>query len=582
MSVLKKIGHLFKTICTILGAILLLTWFLLLMFRLYFKPSADIDTNSALVVDFNIDFPEQSSSDILSDILGKPDVSFQKLIQSIEIAATDDRIKALIAKINITSLEMAQIQDVAKAVSNFRKSNKKTYVFSQGFGNFGYGNREYYLATFFDNIYMQPHTDIGLTGVHIEVPFFKKLLEKIGVKAEFYSRYEYKTAMMSLTDEHMSKEYKQELLKLGKSLWSEVNSGIQENRILKEDIDIIRDRAPISSEEGLRLGLIDEVLYLPEVERKIKETGIKNFIRIEDYAQMFEPNSGNIPVIAWLNLSGIIVTGKSSENIDGEFTSGSESVLQELQKIGEIENLKALVVRIDSPGGSYQAADEIYFALQNLKKERNIPIIISQSGYAASGGYYVSLAGDYIFAEPTTITGSIGVLGGKVSLADLWQKMNINWEDIKIGKNSDILSINKPFSASEKEVFNASLDNVYQDFTQKVVERRKLAKDIDKIARGRVFSGREALELGLIDELGGYGDALLKAKELSSINKNTKFRLSVYPREKNFTEKICDMFANQNITIERYLSNGIVDIRDLKLFKRLQYDTVLAPFVIKM
>ena len=212
-----------------------------------------------------------------------------------------------------------------------------------------------------------------------------------------------------------------------------------------------------------------------------------------------------------------------------------------------------------------------------------MPLIVSQSAYAASGGYFISLAGDYILAEPMTITGSIGVLGGKMVLEKLWQKLGVNWEYIALGKNAGILSANKPFSQAEKKIFNNSLDEVYQDFTSKVVENRKLIKPIDKVARGRVWTGRQALSLGLIDELGGYSNALNKAIEMGKIAQNQNIKIVSFPEAKSFSEKVGDLIANTgSIKAEKLIEESGVDITNLKLFKRLQYDTVLLPFKINM
>lgn len=576
-----KFGKYMKSFCTILGAMVIIGGLGALIVSWYNNRRIYIQPHTMIMLDMNNNFSEVPTDSLIDEILDRQSMSFQKLIKSIEIAAIDNRIDALIARIDVSNLEMAQIQDVARAVAKYKTSGKPAYVFSQGFGPLGQGNREYYLATFFDKIYMQPHTHIGITGINIEVPFFKKLLHKIGVNAEFYTRYQYKTAMSSFTDDKMSAPFKEEMQSLSKSIMDELKAGITENRPLKQDIDTLINKAPLSAEQGLEAGLVDELIYLPQLEDKFKKEGIENYISIEDYASQIYPNTGKIPTIAYLNISGIINTGKTTSDIDGEYMLGSQSVLSDLEEIEEIKNLKALIVRIDSPGGSYNAADEIYFALKQLKKKRNIPIIISQAGYAASGGYFISLAGDCIIAEPTTITGSIGVLGGKFTLQELWKKLEIGWDGVKIGDNADILSPNKPFNTGEKNNFNASLDEVYKDFTAKVLENRKLTKDIDDVARGRVWTGRQALELGLIDELGGLDEALSEARKRGGIKSGEKFKIVSYPREKSISEKLRDLVLG-NISANKIIDNSGVDIRYLKLFKRRQYDTILPPFNVNM
>ena len=579
---MRKFAKYLKSLCTILGAMVIIVGIGTLTIALYNNDRVYIPKHTMVMIDMNHNFTEVPTDNFIDEILDRQSMSFHKLIQAIEMAAADERVDGLIARIDISNLETAQIQDVARAVTNYKKSGKPAYVFSQGFGPLGQGNREYYLATFFDKIYMQPHTTIGITGVSIEVPFFKKLLQKFGIEAEFYTRYQYKTAMSSFTDDKMSAPYREELESLSNSIMDELKTDITKNRQLKEGIDTLIDRAPLSAEDGLKAGLIDELLYLPQLEEKLKKDGVENFISIEDYASQISPNKGNLPTIAYLNLNGIINTGETSSDIDGEYMLGSQSVLADLAEIEDTDNLKALIVRIDSPGGSYNAADEIYFALKQLKKNKNIPIIISQSGYAASGGYFISLAGDYIIAEPTTITGSIGVLGGKFTTQKLWEKLEVDWDGVKIGKNAGILSMNNPFSSDEKQNFNTSLDEVYTDFTEKVKENRKLTEDIDKVARGRVWTGRQALKLGLVDALGGFDEALIEARKRGGIEAGQKFKMIYYPSEKSLSEKLRDLILNGSVDMNKIINNSGVDIRYLKLFKRRQYDTILPPFMINM
>ncbi|MBQ9271801.1 MAG: signal peptide peptidase SppA [Alphaproteobacteria bacterium] len=573
-----KIYQFIKSICTICGVLMIISGIGSGIFYWYNNRVSHISEHTMLMIDFSHNYGEAQTDNLLNELMERQTLPLQHLIEAIEMAAADKRIDGIVARLDVSDLEPAQIQDVARAISIFRKSGKQTIVFSQGFGPFGQGNREYYLASFFDKIYMQPHTTIGLTGISLELPFARETLNKIGVYPEFYTRYEHKTAMMNFTDTNMPALYKADMERLGNSLMQEFKQGIVKNRALTEDIDVIINKAPLSAEEGLKLNLIDEILYLPQLDKKLRDTGIKGFMNIENYAEHISPNKGNLPVVAVLNLNGIIDSGENSTDIDGEFTVGSRDILADISEIADMENLKAVVVRINSPGGSYNAADEIYFALKDLKAQKNIPIIVSQSGYAASGGYFISLAGDKIYAEPTTITGSIGVLGGKFVLQKLWQKIGVNWADIKIGQNAGILSMNQPFSAKERQIFNKSLDEVYRDFTTKVVENRPLTENIDKIARGRVWSGRDALALGLVDALGNLEDAVLHAKQEGGIEDGQKYTIVTFPREKNFSEKLRELLLSGNVQIYDGLKKSGVDIRYLKLFKRLQYDTVLLPF----
>ena len=579
---MPKIYNFIKSVCTTLGVLVLISGVAAGVMYWYNNRGANIPKHTMLMIDFSHNYGEGRTDSLIDELMDRQTLPLQRLIEAVEMAASDNRIDGIVARIDISDLELAQIQDVARAISLFRSTGKQTIVFSQGFGPFGQGNREYYLASFFEKIYMQPHTTIGLTGISMELPFAREVLDKIGIYPEYYTRYEHKSAMMSFTDKDISAVYKEDMERLGNSLMYILKEGISKNRKLAENIDTIINKAPLSAEEGLKLNLADELMYLPELDKKLRDSGVDGFMNIETYAEHIHPNEGDLPTVAILNLNGVINSGENSSDFDGELTIGSRDVLADISEIADMDNIKAVVVRIDSPGGDYNAADEIYYALKDLKAEKNIPIIISQSGYAASGGYFISLAGDEIFAEPTTITGSIGVLGGKFVLQKLWQKLGVNWADIKIGENSDILSLNQPFSAKERAIFNKSLDEVYKDFTAKVAENRPLTEDIDKIARGRVWTGREAKALGLVDSMGNLEDAVLSAKNKGGIKDGEKYTIVSFPREKNLSDRLKELIMSGDIKINEALLKSGVDIRYLKLFKRLQYDTILLPFMLNM
>ncbi len=579
----SKIKNSVRTLCLILGALTLVCLLGLIGFAYINSNTINIEDGTYLTIDFSKPLVETEDTSILADLADETPLQYAKLLQSIEFAATDDKITGLVAKINVTDLEPAQVQEIAQTIAKFKTSGKKTIAFSQGFGPFGHGNSEYYLASFFDKIYMQPHTYIGLTGISIEIPFIKNFLDKIGLEPEFYARYEYKNAMASLTDAKISKVYEKEMEEFGNAMLAEIKSDIVRNRHLNDTFENIINKAPLTAEDGVKLGLIDDIMYQSQLEKQLKQDGAKHFVDMNDYAAGLYPNSGDLPTVAVLNLNGEIKDGKTEDTLDSGNVIAGVSVVEDIEKIKELPNLKAVVVKINSPGGSYNAADEIYFALKQLKQETNVPLIVSQSSYAASGGYYISLAGDYIFAEPMTVTGSIGVLGGKMVFAGLWKKLGINWSQIVLGDNAGILSTNHNFSAKEKQIFNRSLDDVYQDFTAKVAENRKLTKPMDKIARGRVWTGRQALKLGLVDELGGYSEAVIKALELGNVGKNQDIKIVTYPKAKSFTEKLSSLIAGTGtIKAEKIIEQRGVDIVNLKLFKRLQYDTVMLPIKINM
>ena len=398
MKIFSFLKSLIKKICLVFGALTIVALIVGIFVIFGNNQSTEIKNNSYLEIDLSENYAENSQTSLLDDFIGYEKPSFLQLIKCIEFASVDSKIKGLVVKADALTIDLAQTQELSNVMEKFKKTGKKIYVFSRGFGNLGRGNREYYIASFADKIYMQPHSFIGLTGISIEVPFIKKALSKIGVEPEFYSRYEYKTAMAFVTDDKMTSYYREELGGLANGIMNELENKISENRKLKNIKDLVNN-APLSAEQGLKFGMIDGLMYQQEFENLLKKEGMKEKVNGSDYALMIQNNRGDLPTIALLTLDGVINAGKETEDVSGETAIYSEDALEQIKEISKLPLLKSVIVRINSPGGEYGAADEIYFALQNLKKKRNVPIIVSQGGYAASGGYFISLAGDVIITH---------------------------------------------------------------------------------------------------------------------------------------------------------------------------------------
>jgi signal peptide peptidase sppA, 36K type len=544
-----------------------------------------IPRQTVLKINFDEAYREVRSDNLLTEISEVSPLSFYDLVKAINLAAIDDRVKVLVGRVGNSPLGLAQIQELRQAVATFRSKGKKAYIFSAGFGSFGGGTSEYYLASAFDEIWMQPNTDLGLTGIAMEVPFFRKLLDKVGIKPEFYARHEYKNAMASVLDERMSEPFRQEMLRLGGTILAQTVSDISVARGLSEkDVNRLINRAPLFAAEALEAKLIDRIGYEPELFDEIQKTVSGEVVEISDYASVICDGRKGLPKVAVLVADGVINEGKSIDNpLQGEATVGAATVTEQLNEIARDKNVKALLLRVNSPGGSYAASNEIWYALNKLKKERQMPVVVSMGNYAASGGYFIALPGDKIIAEPSTITGSIGVLGGKMVLNGLWQKLDINWEALRFGSNAGILSMNTGFSESEKDIFNKSLDNVYEDFTLKVSQARKIdAAKMDELARGRIWTGSGALKNGLIDDIGGFNKALGIAKELAGIKPEDKFTIAYYPKQKTLQEKISEVLGTAPMAAAKKVKADLgLDIESLTVLKRMQYDAVLLPFVMK-
>ena len=303
-------------------------------------------------------------------------------------------------------------------------------------------------------------------------------------------------------------------------------------------------------------------------------------MNIDDYASTIHWNDKG-KKIAVIVLDGVIVD-VANMSLSGEKEISSEQVLNQFDEIKKDKDVVGILVRINSPGGSYLASNEIWNALNKLKKEKDIPLYVSMGDYAASGGYFISLAGDKIYATNATITCSIGVFGGKFVLEELWKKMGVEWEVFAANSNASMLSPNFKFNDKQRKIFENSLDKIYKDFTEKTAKRRNLdEKETDRLARGRVWSGKQAFENGLIDELGGFNDALSDLKIKSGIEKDENFVLDMYPKPKTLQEKLSEVIRMSPLNNVKVTGKYFgVDSEMLNVLKMLQYNAVMPPMVL--
>lgn len=565
-------------------------FFILLLFALVGMVSSsptvtEVPDKAVLTVDFDNSYGEVRDDSLLADVSGGGSPAFVDMLAALETAAFDDRIKAVAGRIHISDFGLARMQELYQMVMTLRHQGKKTYIFAPGFGSFGGGTAEYFLATAFDEITMLPNTEVGLTGVSAEVPFAKGLLDRIGVTPEFYARYEYKGGMASFTDEKASQPFKENMVKMLGSLNFTMFSTINKTRFGNEKSDDVLkliDKAPFSAEYALKKKLIDRIEYESDWLERIKNEHEAETIDLADYV------SGVYPLKGKKSIAVMVLEGTISDTVSATALRESEitpaQVLQQVDELSKEENLSGVLVRINSPGGSYNAANEIWHALVKLKEIKKIPLYVSMGDYAASGGYFVALAGDKIFAADVTVTGSIGVFGGKFVLENLWKKLNVNWELFDVADNSGILSPNFKFSPSQKKAFEASLDSVYKDFTDKVAKARKIdAKAMDKIARGRIWTGADALQNGLVDELGGLENALLALKNAAGIEKDEPVTLLMYPKPKTFQEKLSEALNMPQMRKAQVTGEKLgIDSEVINMLKRLQYNAILPPIIFKM
>ncbi len=537
--------------------------------------AAKLPDRFVLAVNLDAEYSEVRGDSLLHELAEVKGFSFYDLTKSLKNAAQDTRVAAIYLKVGETGLGLAQIQEIRKLLALFKASGKNIYAYSSSFGHLGAGNDEYYLVSQADKIVLMPGGELGLTGLSVEIPFAKGLLDKIGVTPEFYARYEYKNAYASFTEAEMPKEMRRDFTKLADNLWRQIIQDVAEDRNIKEAaLQKLADKAPLVCREALENGLVDDCGSEEDFAFSFLKELDAEMVLLEAYAAQ--------PVlakdkIALLSMEGVIDSGLSSANpLGGDAVIGAESVKAQLDDLKSLENLKAVVIRINSPGGDYAAAKEIWQALMAFKQREAVPVLISMGNYAASGGYFIALAGDRIYADEATVTGSVGVVGGKPVLEKLWKKLGVNWSAVNTGKNAGISSINRDFSLNEKQLFNKILDNIYSDFTLIVSQQRHLTlQEVDKLARGRVWLGDEAVKNGLADALGGLNDVLEAAG-------SDKAEIVYYPKAKTFTEKLQDVLGgSQDLAINQLKNNFAVEFGSVNMLNRLNYNLILWPFVIR-
>ncbi|WP_229690901.1 signal peptide peptidase SppA, partial [Sphaerisporangium melleum] len=418
------------------------------------------------------------------------------------------------------------------AVVRFRAAGKLTVAFAETFGEFGAGTVPYYLATAFEKVYLQPSGDVGLTGVSLEQRFVKNALAKVGVDYQIGQRHEYKTAANTFTHDHMTEAHRESLTRIADSVVEQIVAGIAEGRRLApERVRELIDGGPFLGAEAVHAGLVDRLAYRDEVYDEVRDEG-DHLLFIGRYAKGVLPKKLPHPgerVVALIHGTGQIRLGRSGRSpLGGGGAMGSDTIAAAIRAARRDDAVKAIVFRVDSPGGSYVASDVVWREVV-LARKAGKPVVVSMGDLAASGGYFVAMAADVIVAQPGTLTGSIGVFGGKPSLGGLLERLGITSESVDVGANSGMFSSSRAFSEQQWERVNAWLDRVYDDFVGKVAQGRGVDREqAHELARGRVWTGADAHAHGLVDELGGLEDALAIARDRAGLPKDATVR--AYPR----------------------------------------------------
>lgn len=443
------------------------------------------------------------------------------VIEGLRRAAKDDKVAGLIAQCGGASQPPSVAQELRAAVQEFRQSGKPAIAWAQSFGELSPGTVGYYLATAFDEIWLQPSGEVGLTGLSAHAVFIRDALDRLGLQPDLAQRHEYKNAADMFTQAEFTDAHREALGRIVESLGEQMTADICTARALPADrFQQLVDDGPLSADDAQAAGLVDHVGYRDEAYNAMtrKSGGRMRLRYLSRYNHAASKNQALLnPIqrrrgtVAVIYGQGPVTVGRSSTSPLSAGSMGADTISASLRAAARDESVRAIVFRVDSPGGSYVASDLIRHEV--LLARRKKPVIASMGAVAGSGGYFVTMGADVVVAAPATITGSIGVVGGKVVPKRLLSRLGIAMDSVRVGEHADMFSAVEPFTETQWSILNRWLDKVYDDFTAKVAHDRGLSREaVHEVARGRIWTGADAYERGLVDELGGLATAVRLAR----------------------------------------------------------------------
>jgi protease-4 len=493
----------------------------------------EVANNSTLVLRVPGDLSEMAPGGVFGPFIeAAPTV--RGYVDMLRRAKTDKRITSLVVKPTGAGALWGKAQEVRDAITDFRRSGKPTVAYLE----YG-GQQEFYLATACDKVFLMPTSTLDLTGVASYELFLRGTLDKIGAYPDAMHIGEYKTASNEFTQKTYTAAHREMAESLNTDLYEQIVRGIADGRHKSEaEVKSLIDHGPFLPEDALRAGLIDDLAYDDEIEGKVKlASGRPKMLDMNDYRQAGGSAFGRGQRIAVIYASGIIASGRSSYDTTGGQVVGADTMAEYLRKARGDSSVKAIVLRVDSPGGSALASDVIWREVLLTKKQK--PVVASMSDVAASGGYYISMPADAIVAEPSTLTGSIGVVLTKFVIDGTLKKLGMNMEGVSKGKYADLYSPVRPFSPDERARMEAYMQATYDTFVEKAAQGRNTTPEkIDAVGQGRVWTGRQAKQIGLVDELGGLDRAVSLAKQRAKIPQDADVELVIYPPKKSFFDVV--------------------------------------------
>ena len=515
----------------------------------------EVRSGSVLWLRVPYNLAENVRDDLVGQLMfGRRD-TVGSVINSLRKAKVDDRVEAVVLIPPLQEGLWGKVQEIRNAVLDFKESGKPIVAYLE----YGSG-QQYYLATAADEIFMTPTSSLDLIGVASYDLFLRAALDKAGVHPDILHAGDFKTASNLYTETTYTAEHREMSESLNRDLYDQLVSGIAEGRSLNEaDVRRSIDEGPFLPDEAVAKGLIDGLLYEDQLgERLPLSDGARYDLSFAEYQQLDATSLGlnSGPQVAVIYAVGTINFGASGIDVAGSEVVGSKAMVEAIRAARDDPSIRAIVVRIDSPGGAAIASDIIWRELDLARREK--PVIASMSDVAASGGYYIAAPADVVVAQPGTITGSIGVVAGKLAYGDTLEKFGVNVGTVTDGEMAGMNSPFAPYSDETRARVQEQIDAVYETFLKRVSDGRgMLIDDVHAIAQGRVWTGRQAKALGLVDELGGMREAVAVAKERAGIDADQEVTLVPYPRPRSFFELL-----NTEFSVRSMLSSWLVSPAD--------------------
>jgi protease-4 len=500
-----------------------------------------VPQNATLVLRLDSDLHEASPDDVFRQILGGSQAgSLRSVVEDLRKAKVDKRVgSVLIVPSGLSAPYWGKVQEVRDAILDFRTSGKPAIAYLDYADD-----RVYYLATACTRIYLMPTAQLDLNGVASYELFLRGTLDMAGAYPDFVHVGEFKTAANQYTEKGFTPAHREMSESLSRDMYDQLVKGIAQGRKKTEaDVRALIDEGPFLPQDAVEAGLVDRLAYFDQLDDVVQKdkmpvpSGGLHVLESKDYTKVAATSLGlnKGPKIALIYANGIITGGSSGVDPLNGAVLGSETIIKYIKQAREDSSVKAIVVRVDSPGGSATASDAIWRELSITRDENQArPLVVSMSDLAASGGYYIAMASPYIVAQPGTLTGSIGVITGKFVTGGTWAKVGANMEAVSIGKHAEITSPIRPFNDAERAKVQAGIEAFYDGFVEKAAKSRHMAPEkLEALARGRVWTGKQAKEIGLVDALGGLEAAIAVAKQRAKLAPGAEVEVVVYPPKRS-------------------------------------------------